>query len=217
MKKGTTSTAYMANISNLINGALSNNDILTAVEPYGYDETRIREEGLAQYTLVHNLQATQKLEYGERYAASNKVDTLFDNAYATYMSFVRLSRIALKNFPGALHSLRATGERNRSLSGFISDAFTFCDNLTVQPEYLQAVQKLGITGQNIEDLRQKVSVLETAHQEFLKEKGEAQAATVERDKAFDALYNWYSDFRAVLRIALADHPQTLEKLGIVKK
>jgi hypothetical protein len=47
--------------------------------------------------------------------------------------------------------------------------------------------------------------------------GEAQDATLRRDRAADALQEWYSDFIAIARIALEDNPQYLEMLGIVKK
>jgi hypothetical protein len=44
------------------------------------------------------------------------------------------------------------------------------------------------------------------------EKGEAQAATQERDAAIEALDDWLADFRVVARIALEDDPQLMEAL-----
>ena len=59
--------------------------------------------------------------------------------------------------------------------------------------------------------------IEELHSNQLEKKGEAQQSTLERDKAFDDLTNWYSDFRAIARIALYEKPQLIEALGIVKK
>ena len=47
-----------------------------------------------------------------------------------------------------------------------------------------------------------------------KEKGNAQDATKARDTKFDALDTWMADFRAIARVALDEHPQWLEKLGL---
>jgi hypothetical protein len=64
---------------------------------------------------------------------------------------------------------------------------------------------------------QDIAEVERLHSIQLKEKGIAQQSTLERDEAFDALYKWYSKFRAIARIALYEKPQLLESLGIVKK
>ena len=47
-----------------------------------------------------------------------------------------------------------------------------------------------------------------------KEMGEAQAATKERDAALDDLDQWLSDFNTVAKIALKNHDQWIEKLGL---
>ena len=46
------------------------------------------------------------------------------------------------------------------------------------------------------------------------ERGDAQQAIHERDAALLAMDRWYSDFIKIARVALAEQPQQLEKLGI---
>ena len=58
--------------------------------------------------------------------------------------------------------------------------------------------------------------METKLNEQLREKGEAQHTTQQRDKAFDALQDWMGDFVGISRIALESKPQYLEMLGIVE-
>lgn len=63
-----------------------------------------------------------------------------------------------------------------------------------------------------------VASLVDARQQQMQRKGEAQDATEKRDEALRAMDVWMSDFKAAARVALKDHPQWLEMLGIrVKK
>jgi hypothetical protein len=47
----------------------------------------------------------------------------------------------------------------------------------------------------------------------LREVGESEDLTQQKDGAFSKLDEWMSEFYAVAKIALEDHPQLLESLG----
>lgn len=217
MSRSKTLTNSMSEIGRVINGVLMSDEILAIIAPFGYTEERVRTEGLSMYEQVNSLIVSQRKEYGEQYTATQTGKEQWNSAYGEYMQILRLSRIALKNKPGALHSLHATGSRSRSMSGFIKESRVLFGNLKAQPEYLAEVAKFGVSEAKIDAAAAMVDEMETSYQVFLKEKGEAQSSTIERDKAYDALYDWYSDFRAVLHIALGDYPQLLENLGIIVK
>ena len=206
----------MALIGLGINATLNNPEIQKKMAPFGYTE-EVMNTGKAKHTATQSFIEVHRREYGEQYTATAAYNALWNAAYDEYRPILTLSRVALKNKQGALHSLRATGTRNRSVTGFISDARLLYNNLLSQAEYLTEVTKLGVTKKRLTAAIGNIEALSRAYETFFKEKGEAQDATVKRDALFDDLYNWYSDFRAVARLALNDSPQLLEKLGIVVK
>ena len=210
-------TESMAQIELVINGALSSPAILAAVEPFGYSETRIRAEGLALFNNTQTEFLNFQKEYGEQYTANKEMTELWGTNRETYMQILRLSRIGLKNKSGVLHSLRATGTRKRSITGFLDDAQMLYNNLLSQPEFLTIMSNFGVTAATLTNAKAQLETLKEAHVKYFREKGEAQDQTVKRDRTYDELYDWYSDFRAVLRIALNNSEQMLEKLGIVVK
>lgn len=62
-----------------------------------------------------------------------------------------------------------------------------------------------------------VEALSTACQQQLQRIGEAQDATEKRDEVLKEIDDWMKDFKAAARLALKDHPQWLEILGIKVK
>ncbi len=213
-KKNLTTT--MALIGQGINGAMANPDIMNRLKAFGYTEEKMN----TGKTLFDEMQLeiiTHQKEYGEQYSAYEVVESLLETQQKDYKQMRDLCRIGLKNKEGALHSLRATGSRKRSISGFIENARILYANLLQQPEYLKTMSTFGITIEKLTTALDGIQQLETAYQNLLKERGEAQDSTIKRDKIFDSLYDWYSDFRAVARIALADNPQLMESLGVVVK
>jgi hypothetical protein len=155
--------------------------------------------------------------HGEQVVATGKREKLRKMTYAAYMVTMKVARVALVGQPEQLLKFNATGKRNKSLSGWLRDARVFYTNLLNSPEALAEITKFGYTVEKLEKELELVNEVENLHSQQLKEKGEAQQLTLDRDAAFDELCKWYGSFRAIARIALFDKPQLLEVLGIVKK
>jgi hypothetical protein len=126
-------------------------------------------------------------------------------------------RVAFHREPGKLQNFHATGKRHRSLSGWLNDARILYTNLQETPGALETMAQYGYTAERLQEEQQQVEEVAQLHSRQLEETGGAQQSTQDRDHAFDDLCDWYSDFRAIARVALYDKPQLLEALGIVKK
>jgi hypothetical protein len=110
-----------------------------------------------------------------------------------------------------------SGQRKRDLSGWLNDARILYTNLLNDIEALTEMEKYGYTTERLEAEQRQVEEVATLHSKQLGDTGEAQQSTRDRDHAIEAACDWYSDFRAIARVALSDRSQWLEALGIVKR
>lgn len=198
-----------------IDNAISDVEIKTLLTDYGYDDVRLAE-GKALLDNVNQLQQTHQKEYGDQYEATNALKAIWDSANNEYMRFIKISRVALKNELAISQKLGLSGERKSSFSGWLAQAKQFYLNAIDDPTVIAKLSVFGITQIKLEAGKALVEETETKNAIQEKEKGEAQQATLERDKGADQLFEWVADFIVIARIALEDKPQLLEKLGIVE-
>ena len=181
---------------------------------FGYDNTKL-DQGMALYTSTHELHERQKREYGEQFEATDVLNVSRAELKVSYMRHLKLARIALKGNRNAEESMQMRGRRKDSLSGMLTQASAFYANALSSPEVMEAFARFNVTMEVLEAGKAKVEEVQTHYNAQLKETGEAQQATLERDVALDQLDEWMGDFTGVVRIALESQPQYLEILGIV--
>ena len=198
-----------------ISNSLNNKAINAALTVFGYDEPRL-QQGLSLYEAAHTLHLNQVKEYGEQFAATDYLKVTKAEANKAYMRDIKIARIALKNNRSADESMLLKGARKESLSGWLKQAKTFYANALASEEVVAVFSRFNLTPEKLRENQAKVAAVEEAYANQLKEKGEAQTATLKRDEAFDSLQNWMSDFVGIARIALETEPQYLEVLGIVE-
>ncbi|MDR2121420.1 MAG: hypothetical protein LBP64_11195 [Tannerella sp.] len=215
MKKYQAIATKLHNVESGISGARNNPEILERMNRYGYTTERIAE-GEKLLNAARQSVALHAEEYGDQYVATGELGLLWSEAYADYMITLKVVRVAFRKQPGKLQEFNATGRRNRSLSGWLNDARVLYTNLQTS-EALNVMSAYGYTVERLKQEQQKVEDVAALYAKRLGETGEAQQSTKDRDKIIDDLSDWYSDFRAIARIALYDKPQLLESLGIVKK
>jgi hypothetical protein len=203
-------------MENGISGVQNNPEIQERMAQYGYTSERV-VEGQVKLENVKRLTAFHAEEYSEQFVATGKLGKSWTNIYGKYMITLKVVRVAFHREPGKLQDFHATGQRHRSLSGWLNDARILYTNLQETPGALETMVQYGYTAERLQEEQLQVEEVAQLHSQQLEETAGAQQSTQDRDRAFDELCDWFSDFRAIARVALYDKPQLLEGLGIVKK
>ncbi|WP_319503078.1 hypothetical protein [uncultured Draconibacterium sp.] len=199
-----------------INNSLGDNKILDAVTPMGYPQEKLNE-GLALLNESTTLVETQVREYGEMDEAQAVFEAERVATNTNYMDMIRIARVAFKNDVKATSTLELNGRRSRTISGWLKQTHGFYRAILANEEWKAALAVYGQTEEKLSAQLAAVEAVATASETVKKEKGDAQNATQERDEKIEELLDWVSDYEVIARIALADKPQLLEKLGIVVK
>ena len=199
-----------------INNSLSDTKVLNAVAPLGYTEAKLNE-GASLLNEATTLVETQKSEYGEVDAAQEAYETLRKQAHKSYMAILAISKIAFKNDAKAISTLDLTGRRATTLSGWLNQTRNFYHAILGDERWKAALASYGQTEDILTGQLAAVDTVALASEARKREMGDAQNATQERDEKLEELLDWVSDYEVIARIALADKPQLLEKLGIVVK
>ena len=197
-----------------INNSLAYPEILDAVTPFGYDQLRL-EAARALYEQARELTNLQKKEYGEQYEATQVVQKAWDEAAVVYAAAIKIARVAFKGNKGARGALGLSGNRKRSLHGWIGQADRFYDNLLRDPAYVATMTSFSYTEFKLEAEYALVQAVVEASRVQDHERSGAQEATLARDGVMDELDEWMADYKSIAEVALADSPQKLEQLGWV--
>jgi hypothetical protein len=207
---------YLLDAKIMIENGLSDAEIKDALSDFGFDESKL-QVGKKLYDEMQDLFNKQKKEYGEQYEATEETQKAWEKADVAYIKTLKVARIALQNSVKADNAMMINGQRSRTLSGWLVQAEAFYKNLTSDEGLMNEMTKFGYT---VEKLNAEYALVKDVVEKNLKQKketGEAQEATEIRDKKIEELDRWLSDYRAIVKIALSDNPQKLEKLGILAR
>lgn len=199
-----------------INNSLSDPKVLNAVSLMGYTETKL-QVGATLLCDATSLTESQKLEYGEVDAAQAEYETERADAHGNYMDMLAIAKIAFKNDVKAISTLDLTGRRATTLSGWLKQCTGFYRAILANDDWKLALAGFGQSEEKLNAQLAAVDAVVSASETKKKEMGDAQSATQKRDDKLEELLEWVSDYEVIARIALADDPQLLEKLGIVVK
>ena len=207
---------FLMSAKTMIENALSDNTVQTALAGYGYDETKL-QAGKALYDEAFELDLAQKRESGEKVAATAEFNNLWAEADQQYMKTLKVARIVLKNLYKADQAAMLYGVRKQSFNGWQEQAVSFYANTLKDPELLEAMAQFGYPEDKLQQEYEMVKQVIEKNLQQKKEKGESEQTTRIRDQKLDELAVFISDLRGIAKVALADTPDYLEKLGILAR
>ena len=196
-----------------IETALSDPALLEALAARGYGEAALKE-GQALVAQARELYAVRRDRAGDKVGARRAWEAALADATTVYKAHVATARVALRGDAAAAAKLDI-GARDRRQAGWLLQAQQFYLNALRNAGIVEAMERYGVTRRQLEDGQRLVESVLACHGAQQRHVATAREAVAVRDVAFQSLDPWMRDFLAIPRIALAQQPQSLQRLGIV--
>ncbi len=181
----------------------------------GYNMTAEKiEEGLE---MLENLVTMDKKKtdfHGLQLMARAELKRIFAEANPVYMEHVNFTKLHCRKDSAILARLLLQEPRTRVINGWLRQADTFYSNLLRDPGLSGRLAVNAITVDKLQAGYENVQRVSQARIKYTEAIGMAQAATEKRNKLLAEFNFWMKEFIYVCKVALKDHPQLLEVLGI---
>ncbi len=199
-----------------ISNSLDDAEIQARVGEYGYPAAKLTA-GKALYTAAVNAVNNAQSAAGAQQQATAHVQSAEKIAHDAYQALAKVCRACFSDEPAKLTMLQLEGRMPRATAAFLSNATTLFENALGIAEIQTALAEFGYTTQKLQTERAKISSYDQANQVQEAAKGAAQQATVVQDDALDEMDDWVSRYLKIVKVALRDDPELLEKLGILSR
>ncbi len=213
-RRSRTSAKQIERARLLIDGVLADAEIQAAVTPFGYSVRRM-QEGKSLLDTVLAKRNTSERRHSNKVAASAGTQSATDAATKALSVPVKIARAVLSSQEAAYGALGLDrGPLPRSRAALLDAGRRFLNALDTDPALAARLESSGLTLARRAAAKAALDTLAQAQVAGAGTQGDAENATPEAQAALDALNAWTMQLRKLARIALAEHPQHLEKLGI---
>ncbi|MCB9136091.1 MAG: hypothetical protein H6636_11730 [Anaerolineales bacterium] len=171
-------------------------------------------EGMNLYHAAQGAVAVRQTRLAEQMGKTEALKEVAKTARKGYMRHLKLARIAFQEDVEARIALGLDGTRADGLADWQKQANQFYANLQSTPAYRAALLPYNLTSAEITHGLAQLAAVQTAYLARETARGLALQATLDRDHALKVLKAWVSDMLTIARLALEDHPQRLEALGL---
>ena len=211
-KKTTSEVQTLEQYRVALENAETQPQIASTLAELGYDATVIGEGKtiLTETCKAYNLNKTEDDETNQSYAIFTDLKQEIEKTYSLHR---KKAKVIYRNDQITLEKLGIKGSAPKAYVKWLEITKKFYTVASTDTEVQNKLVRLKITSEDIQAVLAKITKLETARADYLREKGESQDATKIKDSAFAKIDDWMSEFYAVAKIGLEDHPQLLEALG----
>ncbi|WP_075591195.1 hypothetical protein [Labilibacter marinus] len=192
--------------------SLANPEILEKLSLFNVNEEYVAQTLTCALT-ARSASQQQEKEYSEKLTATDRRDAALEEVELIYDDTMQLARMVMvnANFDTALkigiQLPAAIGKKIERLRSFYAGITTDVNLLPLLTRFNRGIEVLQTEQQKVEELAelQRLQV---------QEKGEAQAATQERNEALEVMIERNREFTTLLKIALGKRNDLLESVGI---
>jgi len=196
-----------------LSNAETNPEIAATMALFGYDAVKIAE-GKAVLASTHQAYNFNKQEDQESLESRVNFLTLFNQVFAIYKLNRRKAKVVFRKDAVAYSNLLLTGQMPRNYAKRLDLMSLFYERIQANLDIQTQLARLAITPEEIVAALAALVEVQAAHNTYQNEIGESQDATKIKNAAFEAIEDWMNEFYAVSKIAMEDHPQLLESLGV---
>ena len=198
-----------------ITGLVSDTEITTALEGFGYNAAK-RADGVSLLANARTIQVTVQEARAAQLAATQAVKDAEKLARTAYADLATVARTVFKGDTAALATLGLNkGPAPKGTAAFLLAADKLFAGAAAAPQSVKdTLASVGYNAAKLASEQEKIATLHTANQTQEQAKGTSQNLTPEQERVFVQLDTYTTQLRKFARIALRETPQLLEKLGI---
>jgi len=181
---------------------------------FGYDSALI-EDGKQLFNetrQAYDLNVKEDDETSQAYSDFTEKRNLLEDTYSLHR---KKAKVVFRKDLEIMKRLSLDGSIPAAYVKWLETVKKFYTEVLADTQVQTKLSRLKITAEDLNAANTLISELESARSEYLKEKGESQDSTKQKDATFSNLDDWMSEFYAVARIALEDNIQLLEALGVI--
>ena len=204
---------FMEKVRTALANASGNEVIKVALADYGFGDAE-HIVGQKLYDNTHSLWENQKKEDADTLAASAEYKAQYRDVAEVLKRHRDNVRQLFRNEPAYLMELGVQGAFPNKYNEMFDSASRLYTGIKMNDKIQQRLSRIKITPEVADAQLRALAVLKTMRSRFDAETAESHDATKTKDSAMIEMKEWMDEFYAIARIALYDHPQLLEALGL---